>query len=192
MKTKNHLQNQTSPYLKQHMYNPIDWYPWGEEALQKSKNEDKPLFISIGYSTCHWCHVMAKESFENKEVAYLLNNYFVPIKVDREERPDIDSIYMNFCQIITGRGGWPLSIFALPNQKPFFVGTYFPLTSQFGHLGFIDILNNIINSWKKQKNKIIENSEKVYANMNMYKNMFNKKENSHFSKENYKKAINKF
>ena len=127
---KNHLKHETSPYLHQHADNPVAWYPWGEEAFQKAREEDKPIFLSIGYSTCHWCHVMAHESFENEEVAELLNRYFISIKVDKEERPDVDSIYMAACQAFTGSGGWPTSIFMTADQKPFFAGTYFPNRSK--------------------------------------------------------------
>ena len=119
----NHLSGQTSPYLLQHAENPVDWYPWGGEAFQKARDEDKPIFLSIGYSTCHWCHVMAHESFEDAETADILNRYFVSIKVDKEERPDIDSVYMAVCQAFTGNGGWPMSIFMTPEQRPFFAGT---------------------------------------------------------------------
>ena len=119
----NHLKNQTSPYLLQHAENPVDWYPWCPEAFEKAKAEDKPVFLSIGYSTCHWCHVMAHESFEDPEIAGILNQYFVSVKVDKEERPDIDSIYMRVCEAFTGSGGWPASIFMTAGQKPFFAGT---------------------------------------------------------------------
>ena len=129
---KNHLKDQTSPYLLQHADNPVDWYPWCEEAFLRAKEEDKPIFLSIGYSTCHWCHVMARESFEDEEIAEILNLYFIAIKVDREERPDIDNIYMTVCQAFTGSGGWPTTIFLTPEQKPFFAGTYFPKTSAYG------------------------------------------------------------
>lgn len=125
MKKKNHLDGQTSPYLLQHLYNPVDWYPWGEEALAKAKNENKPLLLSIGYSACHWCHVMEKESFEDTEVAYVMNSHFVCVKVDREERPDLDHLYMNAVQLVSGQGGWPLNCFALPDGRPFWGGTYF-------------------------------------------------------------------
>jgi uncharacterized protein len=122
---KNHLDGQTSPYLLQHLYNPVDWYPWGMEALRKAKAENKPLLVSIGYSACHWCHVMERESFEDQEVARIMNNYFVCVKVDREERPDIDHLYMNAVQLISGHGGWPLNCFAMPDGRPFWGGTYF-------------------------------------------------------------------
>ena len=121
-KQANRLIHEESPYLLQHAYNPVDWFPWGKEAFAKAKTEDKPIFLSIGYSTCHWCHVMERESFEDGEVADLLNRHFVSIKVDREERPDIDSIYMSVCQAMTGHGGWPLTVFMTPDAKPFYTG----------------------------------------------------------------------
>src|SRR5208283_4882950 len=136
----NHLAAESSPYLLQHVTNPVDWYPWGDEAFNKAKTEDKPIFLSIGYSSCHWCHVMAHESFENEEVAKYLNGNFVSIKVDREERPEIDHIYMQAVQALTGRGGWPLSIFLTPEGIPFFGGTYFPSENRQGMPGFSYIL----------------------------------------------------
>ena len=143
----NRLKNETSPYLLQHAENPVDWYPWGSEAFQKAKDEDKPIFLSIGYSTCHWCHVMAHESFENEEIAAILNEHFVAIKVDKEERPDIDSIYMTVCQSFTGSGGWPTSIFMTPEQKPFFAGTYFPPASRGRMVGMKQLLTIISDKW---------------------------------------------
>jgi uncharacterized protein len=128
----NRLANEKSPYLLQHADNPVDWYPWGEEAFEKARKENKPILLSIGYSTCHWCHVMEHESFEDNEVAALMNDTFVCIKVDREERPDIDNIYMTVCQMLTGSGGWPLTIFLTPDKKPFFAGTYIPKHDIFG------------------------------------------------------------
>ena len=128
----NRLKNEKSPYLLQHADNPVDWYPWGEEAFEKARREDKPVFLSIGYSTCHWCHVMAHESFENEAIAGVLNQYFVAVKVDREERPDIDSVYMAVCQAMTGSGGWPMSIFMTPDQKPFYACTYVPPVARYG------------------------------------------------------------
>ena len=122
----NSLIGEKSPYLLEHAHNPVDWYPWGQAAFEKARQEDKPIFLSVGYSTCHWCHVMARESFENEETAALLNRYFVPIKVDREERPDIDRVYMLFVQATTGSGGWPMSVWLTPALQPFFGGTYFP------------------------------------------------------------------
>ena len=145
---QNHLKNQTSPYLLQHADNPVDWYPWCNEAFDRAKTEDKPVFLSIGYSTCHWCHVMAHESFEDKEIAEILNRYFISIKVDKEERPDIDSIYMSVCQAFTGSGGWPTTIFLTPDQKPFFAGTYFPKTAGFGQPGLKDLLLAVHEKWQ--------------------------------------------
>ena len=130
----NRLSKEKSPYLRQHQENPVDWYPWGEEAFQKAQVEKKPIFLSIGYSTCHWCHVMERESFEDPFIATLMNQAFVNVKVDREERPDIDHIYMSVCQMMTGHGGWPLTIVMTPEQKPFFAATYIPKTTKHGHL----------------------------------------------------------
>ena len=132
----NRLSQETSPYLQQHAHNPVDWYPWGAEALERARLEDKPIFLSIGYSTCHWCHVMAHESFENEAIAAIMNEHFVNIKVDREERPDLDETYMNAVQLLTGRGGWPLSVFLTPDLKPFYGGTYFPPEDRGGMPGF--------------------------------------------------------
>ena len=128
----NRLADEKSPYLLQHAYNPVDWYPWGREAFDRAAREDKPVFLSIGYSTCHWCHVMEKESFEDDQVSALMNKSFISVKIDREERPDIDGIYMTACQLLTGSGGWPLTIIMTPDKKPFFAGTYFPRESRFG------------------------------------------------------------
>lgn len=160
---KNHLQNETSPYLLQHAENPVDWYPWGEAAFAKAKAEDKPVFLSIGYSTCHWCHVMAHESFEDAAVAALLNEHFVSIKVDREERPDIDSIYMAVCQALTGNGGWPTSIFMTPEQKPFFAGTYFPKTARYGSAGFLELLRAIADRWQSDRQSLTDSAEGILA-----------------------------
>lgn len=161
----NHLKDQSSPYLLQHADNPVDWYPWGKEAFEKAKREDKPVFLSIGYSTCHWCHVMEEESFENKEIAEILNRHFVSIKVDREERPDIDSVYMSVCQALTGNGGWPMSIFMTPEQKPFFAGTYFPPISERGVAGMHDLLIIIAEKWKNDKEELISSAEKILAHV---------------------------
>ncbi|MBY8984241.1 MAG: thioredoxin domain-containing protein [Candidatus Lokiarchaeota archaeon] len=162
---KNHLQNEKSPYLTQHANNPVDWYPWGEEAFDKAKKEDKPIFLSIGYSTCHWCHVMAHESFEDDEVAELMNKTFISIKVDREERPDIDKIYMTVCQMMTSSGGWPLTIIMTPDKKPFFAGTYFPKKSRFGRVGLIDLINRIKISWDTQRNDLLSSANQVTFNL---------------------------
>ncbi len=158
---KNRLAKEQSPYLLQHANNLVDWFPWCEEAFEKAKREDKPIFLSIGYSTCHWCHVMAHESFEDERVAEILNKNFISIKVDREERPDIDNIYMLVCQIITGRGGWPLSIFMTPDKKPFYAGTYFPKYSYAGRIGFIDLLNHITELWKTRKDELLRSSDEI-------------------------------
>lgn len=157
-KISNRLINEKSPYLLQHAYNPVDWYPWGEEAFAKAKAEDKPIFLSAGYSTCHWCHVMERESFEDEDVAKVLNENFISIKVDREERSDIDSIYMTFCQAYTGSGGWPLSIIMTPDKKPFFAGTYFPKESKYGRPGLIELLDSIYDMWSKDKKRLIDYS----------------------------------
>ncbi len=143
----NHLKNEKSPYLLQHAQNPVDWYPWGEEAFAKARLEDKPIFLSIGYSTCHWCHVMAHESFEDEQVAQMLNDTFVNIKVDREERPDIDNIYMTVCQMMTQSGGWPLTIMMTQEKKPFFAGTYIPKESIYGRIGLLELIPQVKAIW---------------------------------------------
>ena len=161
----NHLKNATSPYLLQHAENPVNWYPWCEEAFNKAKSKDKPIFLSIGYSTCHWCHVMAHESFENEKTAEILNKHFISIKVDREERPDIDSVYMSVCQAFTGSGGWPMSIFMTWDKKPFFVGTYFPPKSHYGMPGFPDLLNAIASQWNDNRRELLQSAEQVIAHL---------------------------
>lgn len=160
-KKPNRLIDEKSPYLLQHAYNPVDWYPWGEEALHAAKEKDRPIFLSIGYSTCHWCHVMERESFENDEIARILNEHFISIKVDREERPDIDEIYMDAVQAMTGSGGWPLSVFLTPELKPFFGGTYFPPEDWNGRPGFKKILLSIADAWENRREEI----EKAGRNM---------------------------
>ena len=157
----NKLITEKSPYLQQHAKNPVNWYPWGDEAFDKASSEDKPIFLSIGYSTCHWCHVMAHESFEDSYVGKLMNETFVSIKVDREERPDIDKIYMAVCQLMTGSGGWPLTIVMTPDKKPFFAGTYFPKESRFGRIGIIDLIKRIDSLWKNERKQLLESSEKI-------------------------------
>ncbi len=161
MSKPNRLIYEKSPYLRQHAYNPVDWYPWGEEAFEKARKENKPIFLSIGYSTCHWCHVMEKESFEDEEIAKILNENYVPIKVDREERPDVDSIYMKVCMLMTGHGGWPLTVIMTPDKKPFFVGTYFPKESSYGRVGLKDILLHIADLWKKEKEALSNRADKI-------------------------------
>jgi len=160
-KNPNRLINEKSPYLLQHAHNPVDWFPWSEEAFAKAKGENKPVFLSIGYSTCHWCHVMEHESFEDVETAELMNKVFVSIKVDREERPDIDNIYMAVCQMMTGSGGWPLSIIMTPDKKPFFSGTYFPKESRYGRIGFKELINNINEAWLNNRNEIESSAEEL-------------------------------
>jgi uncharacterized protein YyaL (SSP411 family) len=158
---ENRLAKEKSPYLLQHKNNPVDWYPWGEEAFEKARKEDKPIFLSIGYSTCHWCHVMERESFENEEIAKLMNEHFVSIKVDREERPDIDQIYMTACQVMTGRGGWPLSVWMTADRKPFFTGTYFPPEDRWGQRGFPGILTAIAEAWKDKRELVLKDADKL-------------------------------
>lgn len=157
----NNLINETSPYLLQHAYNPVNWYPWGQEAFSRAKAEDKPIFLSIGYSTCHWCHVMEKESFEDQEVADVLNRGFIAVKVDREERPDIDSVYMSVCQVMTGGGGWPTTIIMTPDQKPFFAGTYLPKRSRYGTTGLLELLDIVLDRWDNHREELISASDKV-------------------------------
>ncbi|MCS7229165.1 MAG: thioredoxin domain-containing protein [Candidatus Kryptonium sp.] len=165
MKKYNRLINEKSPYLLQHAENPVDWYPWCEEAFEKAKFEDKPIFLSIGYSTCHWCHVMEKESFEDEEVAKILNENFISIKVDREERPDIDSVYMSVCQAMTGHGGWPLTIIMTPDKKPFFAGTYIPKYSRYGRIGLIDLLQRVSQLWKENKEKLLSLADEITTDL---------------------------
>ncbi|MCU1384808.1 MAG: Thioredoxin-related protein [Acidobacteria bacterium] len=155
----NRLAHERSPYLLQHAQNPVDWFAWGDEAFAKARSEDKPIFLSIGYSTCHWCHVMEHESFEHDAIASVLNEHFVSIKVDREERPDVDRVYMTFVQATTGSGGWPMSVWLTPDLKPFYGGTYFPPESKWGRPGFVDILQEIGRVWKAERGKVVESAE---------------------------------
>jgi uncharacterized protein YyaL (SSP411 family) len=161
----NHLANEASPYLRQHVNNSVDWYPWGQEAFDKAQMEDKPVFLSIGYSTCHWCHVMAHESFEHPEVARLMNDTFVSIKVDREERPDIDNVYMRACQVMTGRGGWPLTIIMTPDKKPFFAATYIPRESRFGLAGMMELIPHIRDIWATRRGDASRLSDRITAEL---------------------------
>lgn len=160
-KVTNQLINEKSPYLQQHAYNPINWYPWGNNAFDKAKKEDKPVFLSIGYSTCHWCHVMAEESFEDSEVAKLLNKYFVCIKVDREERPDIDAVYMSVCQAMTGQGGWPLTVFMTPEQTPFYCATYIPKLPGYNSNGLMSLLPEIHKLWKNERDTLMKQGDSI-------------------------------
>ena len=159
----NRLLNESSAYLRQHAEQPVDWYPWGPEALERARCEDKPLFLSIGYSTCHWCHVMAHESFADEEVAALLKEHFIAVKIDREERPDLDQIYMLACQFFTGAGGWPLSVFITPEGLPFFAGTYFPKQGGYGlnMPGFIEVLNYLAKRWRSERQALLKNAQEV-------------------------------
>src|SRR5438874_1126642 len=157
----NALINEKSPYLRQHAHNPVAWLPWGEAAFGKARNEDKPIFLSVGYSTCHWCHVMAHESFEDQRVAEILNRDYVPVKVDREERPDVDRIYMLFVQASTGSGGWPMSVWLTPQLKPFFGGTYFAPDSRYGRPGFRDVLQHLARAWKQERERVEGSSTQV-------------------------------
>ena len=157
----NRLADETSPYLLQHRDNPVDWYPWGPEALERAKNEDMPIFLSIGYSACHWCHVMEHESFEDEETAAVMNALFVSVKVDREERPDLDSIYMQAVQSMTGRGGWPMSVFLTPDGRPFYGGTYYPDTSRHGMPSFTDVLKAVADSYHNRRGDVLESADRI-------------------------------
>src|SRR5436190_9976417 len=159
----NRLAREKSPYLLQHAQNPVDWFPWGEEAFAKARQENKPIFLSVGYSTCHWCHVMAHESFESEEAAAIMNREFVNIKVDREERPDVDRVYMTFVQATTGGGGWPMSVWLTPDLKPFVGGTYFPPEDRHGQPAFGNVMRRIAAAWKEGHEKIAEQGTKIIA-----------------------------
>jgi uncharacterized protein YyaL (SSP411 family) len=159
----NKLINEKSPYLLQHAYNPVEWYPWGKEALSLAKELDKPIFLSIGYSTCYWCHVMERECFENENIARMLNDFFINIKLDREERPDIDRIYMSAVQSMMGTGGWPLNVFLTPDLKPFYGSTYIPPKAKYGRAGFEDVITQINQLWKTKRNEIISSSERIFS-----------------------------
>src|SRR5918993_1131141 len=161
----NRLAQEQSPYLLQHAANPVDWYAWGPDAFAKSRSEDKPIFLSIGYSTCHWCHVMEHESFESQEIADLLNRDFVSIKVDREERPDVDRVYMAFVQATTGSGGWPMSVWLTPDLRPFYGGTYYPPTSRWQRPAFIDVLQEIARVWRNERRKVLESAASIMARL---------------------------
>lgn len=165
----NLLGQETSPYLLQHADNPVHWYPWGQKALDRAVSENIPIFLSVGYSACHWCHVMAHESFENPDIAEVMNANFVNIKVDREERPDVDAIYQEVCQRATGQGGWPLSVFLTPDQKPFYVGTYFPVLDQYGRPGFGSVLRQLAQAWREDPGKIKKSAEKFTAGLDAHK-----------------------
>ncbi|MFZ2088005.1 MAG: thioredoxin domain-containing protein, partial [Desulfobaccales bacterium] len=167
----NRLIHETSPYLKQHAHNPVDWYPWGPEALERARREDKPIFLSIGYSTCHWCHVMAHESFENEAIAAVMNQHFINIKVDREERPDLDETYMTAVQLMTGRGGWPMSVFLSPDLKPFYAGTYFPPEDRGGMPGFPRLLLALSESYRQKRDTVAKMGQEVESRLKMLAEM---------------------
>lgn len=190
MEYLNRLINEKSPYLLQHANHPVNWYPWCEEAFEKARREKKLIFLSIGYSTCHWCHVMAQESFEDEEIADILNQYFVAMKVDKEERPDIDAVYMEVCQSMTGHGGWPLTILMTSEQKPVFAGTYFPKYQKYGQIGLVEILEAFYTGWEKNPEKIQAESERISACL--YQNRNERRENTALEKEFFKKAVKQY
>jgi uncharacterized protein YyaL (SSP411 family) len=161
MHMPNRLANENSPYLIQHAENPVDWYPWGEEALEKARSEEKPIFLSVGYAACHWCHVMELESFENEGIATLMNEHFINIKVDREERPDLDQIYMQAVVAMTRQGGWPMSVFLTPEGQPFFGGTYFPPMRRYNMPSFREVLLSVERVWREDREKILESAAQV-------------------------------
>src|SRR5687768_11586060 len=157
----NRLAREQSPYLLQHANNPVDWYPWGQDAFEAARAAGKPIFLSIGYATCHWCHVMERESFESEGVARVLNDLFISIKVDREERPDVDRVYMTFVQATTGSGGWPMSVWLTPDLQPFYGGTYYPPTSQYGRPGFVDVLKEIARAWREDRLQVVKSASEI-------------------------------
>ena len=170
-KHTNRLIHETSPYLLQHAHNPVDWYPWGEEALERAKHEQKPILLSIGYSACHWCHVMERESFENEEIAAIMNELFINIKVDREERPDLDEIYMNAVQVMTRQGGWPMTVFLTPDLKPFYGGTYYPPTDRYGRPGFPKVMEAVAEAFNDKKVQVLEQADQLTAQLNQISNV---------------------
>src|SRR5688572_15955651 len=161
----NRLINETSPYLLQHAHNPVDWYPWNEEAFKRAKDENKPLLVSIGYSACHWCHVMERESFEDPDVASFMNEHFINVKVDREERPDVDHIYMDAVQAMTGSGGWPLNVFITPDHKPFYGGTYYPPKRAFNRASWIEVLQAIVHAYGEKREEIEGQADNLAAHL---------------------------
>ena len=163
--SENKLGEESSPYLLQHAKNPVNWHGWNSESLEKAKSENKPIFLSVGYSSCHWCHVMAHESFENEDIARVLNDNFINIKVDREERPDIDDIYQKACQMVTGQGGWPLSVFLTPEKKPFYTGTYFPPLDSYNRPGFGSIVRQLAQAWKENQKDVVKKAENFVEQM---------------------------
>jgi uncharacterized protein YyaL (SSP411 family) len=186
-KFSNKLIFETSPYLLQHAHNPVDWYPWGEEALERSRVENKPILVSIGYSACHWCHVMERESFENEETAAIMNAHFINIKIDREERPDLDQIYMDAVQAISGSGGWPLNVFLTPDKKPFYGGTYFPPVNAYNRSSWPQVLNSIKQAWNEKRNEIEIQADNLLQHLeksNLFENLNALDKTSVFTREN--------
>ena len=167
----NALIHETSPYLLQHAYNPVQWLPWSEAAFEAAKTQDLPVLLSVGYSACHWCHVMERESFENPEIAALMNTRFIPIKVDREERPDVDSIYMNAVQILSGAGGWPMTVFLTPEGKPFYGGTYYPPTDRYGRPGFTRVLISVSEAWNNKRTQLLETANDLTNHLKNFENL---------------------
>src|SRR6516164_4275685 len=161
----NRLIHESSPYLRQHAHNPVDWYAWGPEAFERARREQRPILLSVGYSACHWCHVMERESFENPQIASLMNEHFVNIKVDREERPDVDHIYMNAVQTLTGRGGWPMTVFLTPDGKPFYGGTYFPPEDRHGMPGFPRLLQGVAEAYRARRGEVVEAGKQLLEQM---------------------------
>ena len=164
-KFTNKLINETSPYLLQHAHNPVEWCPWGDEAFERARAEDKPLLVSIGYSACHWCHVMEHESFEDERVAAIQNEHFINIKVDMEERPDVDQIYMSFVQLTTGRGGWPMNVFITPDKLPFFGGTYFPPSPRYNMPSWPQLLTSIAEAWKERRDELLHSANDILGEL---------------------------
>jgi hypothetical protein len=163
MNRANRLALEKSPYLLQHAHNPVDWYAWGDDAFERARREDKPVFLSIGYSTCHWCHVMERESFADEEAARVLNAAFVCVKVDREERPDLDQHYMAVCQMLTGSGGWPLTVVMTPDKRPFFAGTYFPKSRRWGRTGLLELAPLIGEAWRTRREEVLRSAAEIIA-----------------------------
>src|SRR5205809_1497577 len=167
----NRLIHEMSPYLLQHAHNPVDWYPWGPEALEKAQGSNKPIFLSVGYRACHWCHVMEKESFENEAIARILNEHFVSIKVDREERPDLDEVYMLATQLVTRSGGWPMSVFLTPDLKPFYAGTYFPPEDRYGRPGFSNLLRQLADAWQHRRDDVLRSADQLADAVAQYESL---------------------
>ena len=188
----NRLIKEKSPYLLQHKENPVDWYPWGEEAFQKARQENKPVFLSIGYSTCHWCHVMAHESFEDERIAEILNRDYISIKVDREERPDVDAVYMSVCQAVTGSGGWPLTIFLTPEQKPVFAGTYFPKQGKYGQLGLVELLERVAYLWKNERQVLLRAGSELTQTINQNRSLSRQKPDRVIVETAYNQLLGRF